>query len=69
MSALSVSLKNRFSAQLRAYGPYAAIGMVVPGGSLVLLGIWVHRHRSAIVAKTQRISAALTAFRKRYLFD
>ena len=32
---------------LRELGPYAAIGLIVPGGSLIALAMWAWRHRSA----------------------
>jgi hypothetical protein len=54
MSGLSVSFKNRLSAQLQAYGPYAAIGIVVPGGSLILLSKWACKHRSTILSAARR---------------
>ena len=32
-------------ASLRELGPYAAIGLVVPGGSLIALALWIYRNR------------------------
>jgi hypothetical protein len=34
------------AASLRALGPYAAIGLVIPGGSLIALAMWAYRHRA-----------------------
>jgi hypothetical protein len=33
--------------QLRALGPYLAIELVLPGGSIVALLLWAYRHRLA----------------------
>jgi hypothetical protein len=33
--------------QLRSLGPYLAIELVLPGGSIVALLLWVYRHRLA----------------------
>ena len=32
-------------AHLRALGPYLAIELIMPGGSLIALGLWLYRHR------------------------
>jgi len=34
-------------AQLRSLGPYLAIELVLPGGSILALLLWAYRHRSA----------------------
>jgi hypothetical protein len=34
-------------AQIRSLGPYLAIELVLPGGSIVALLLWAYRHRSA----------------------
>jgi hypothetical protein len=34
-------------AQLRTLGPYLAIELILPGGSIVALLLWAYRHRSA----------------------
>lgn len=31
---------------LRRVGPYAAIELVLPGGSVIALVLWLYRHRS-----------------------
>jgi hypothetical protein len=33
--------------QFRTLGPYLAIELVLPGGSIVALLLWLYRHRSA----------------------
>lgn len=55
MTGLPASFSNRLSAQLQAYGPYAAIGMIVPGGSLILVSIWVCKHRYRMVSAARRL--------------
>jgi len=30
---------------LRSLGPYLAIELIMPGGSLLALGLWFYRHR------------------------
>ena len=32
---------------LRSLGPYAAIELLLPGGSLIVLLVWLYRRRSA----------------------
>ena len=32
-------------AHARAIGPYLAIELIMPGGSLLALGLWLYRHR------------------------
>jgi len=36
---------SRIVPTLRELGPYAAVGLVVPGGSLLLLWVWAFRNR------------------------
>ena len=33
--------------QLRSLGPYLAIELLLPGGSIVALLLWTYRHRAA----------------------
>lgn len=37
--------------QLRALGPYMAIELVLPGGSLIALGLWLYNHRGQVTAR------------------
>jgi len=48
---------NRLARVLRALGPYGAIELVVPGGSLVVLSLWAIRHRSSLAAWVRRAVA------------
>jgi hypothetical protein len=53
---------HRLANSLRVLGPYAAIALILPGGSLIALGLWTHRHRARIAASLPRllvIAAAL----------
>lgn len=52
---------------LHGIGPYAVLGLVLPGGSVIALVIWLYRHRSDLAAlrlgswckeRAQRIAAA-----------
>jgi hypothetical protein len=43
---------DRLPALLRGLGPYAAIELLVPGGSVIALLIWLYRHRANVGART-----------------
>ena len=45
MSYSPTNWKSRIATVLRKFGAYAAIGLVVPGGTLILLSMWIFRHR------------------------
>jgi hypothetical protein len=45
---------TRLASPLLAFGPYAAIGLVVPGGSLIALSLWVVRHRARLASQIRR---------------
>jgi hypothetical protein len=34
--------------QLREFGPYFAVELLLPGGTLVALALWVYRNREAL---------------------
>jgi hypothetical protein len=38
---------SRLPGRLAAFGPYVAIELFVPGGSLLALLLWLYRHRKA----------------------
>jgi hypothetical protein len=44
----------RVASSLRALGPYAAIELLLPGGSLIALSLWAYRHRSKLMARLRR---------------
>ena len=43
--------------QLRTLGPYMAIELVLPGGSLIALGLWLYSHRGDLTARCAASSA------------
>ena len=45
---------SRIVPTLRELGPYAAVGLVVPGGSLLLLGAWAYKNRPWLAARLRR---------------
>ena len=45
---------DRVSALLRSLGPYAAIELLLPGGSIIALLIWLYRRRASGTASTHR---------------
>ena len=38
----------RFVGWVRSLGPYAAIELVLPGGSIIAVALWTYRHRRAL---------------------
>ena len=46
MSPSPLNWKSRVATALREFGAYAAIALVVPGGTLIALSAWVIRHRA-----------------------
>jgi hypothetical protein len=44
----------RVARSLRALGPYAAIELLLPGGSLIALSLWAFRHRTELAARLRR---------------
>ena len=44
---------NRLLAAGRTFGPYLAIELVMPGGSLLALLLWLYRMSSARASKSQ----------------
>ena len=51
----------RLAGVLRALGPYAAIELILPGGTLIAVAIWAIRHRRSIAARARRAGARTTA--------
>jgi hypothetical protein len=46
---------KRIATALRAIGPYAAIELLLPGGSLVALSLWGYRNRSLLAKQARRV--------------
>ena len=51
---------GRFATALRELGPYAVIGLL-PGGALILVSLWVFRHRPWFAARARRGLATVVA--------
>jgi hypothetical protein len=51
----------RLAGLLRALGPYAAIELILPGGTLIAVAVWAIRHRRSSVARARRADARTTA--------
>ena len=49
------------SAALRALGAYAAVALIVPGGSLIAFTLWASRHSGWLTARTWRALLAVAA--------
>jgi hypothetical protein len=52
---------GRFATALRELGPYAAIGLLLPGGTLILMSLWAFRHRPWFAAHARRGLATVVA--------
>jgi hypothetical protein len=52
---------KRIATALRTLGPYAAIELLLPGGSLVALSLWGYRNRSMLAKRARRVFARLPA--------
>lgn len=61
--ARTVGRTTRLSvAGLRDLGPYTAIALVLPGGSLIALALWTFRHRPLVAAHLGRSLVMVAAF-------
>jgi hypothetical protein len=49
------------SGPMRELGPYAAIALIVPGGTLIALGMWAFRHRAGIAQHLGRVVVVIAA--------
>ncbi len=36
---------------LRELGPYFAVELILPGGSLIALALWLYRHRAGLASR------------------
>jgi hypothetical protein len=43
MKVPAIRSMTRFAAVLRGFGPSVAVGLLVPGGSLILVSLWAYR--------------------------
>ena len=53
---------NRLANVMRQLGPYTAIALIVPGGSLIALAAWTARHPTLITARMVRVLVVVAAF-------
>jgi hypothetical protein len=51
----------RLPSLLRALGPYAAIELLLPGGTLIAIAVWAIRQRWSSAARARRAAAHTTA--------
>jgi hypothetical protein len=49
------------SASMRALGAYAAVALIVPGGSLIAFTLWASRHRGWLTGRTCRALLGIAA--------
>jgi hypothetical protein len=47
---------------LRALAPYAAIELILPGGSLIALFLWFYNHHKRTTADRQRATAVVPRY-------
>ena len=52
----------RLVRSIRELGAYPAIALMLPGGTLIALSLWMLRHRTWLAARARRGLAALLAF-------
>jgi hypothetical protein len=57
---LSVAV-GRLANTLRELGPYTAIALIIPGGSLIALAAWAFRHRDPVTAPLSRVLLVVAA--------
>lgn len=48
--------------RMRELGPYVAIALIVPGGTLIALGMWAVRHRARAARHLGRVLVVVAAF-------
>ena len=56
------SVLNGLARRARELGPYTAIALILPGGSLIALAAWAFRHRPPITAPLSRLLVIAAAF-------
>jgi hypothetical protein len=50
---------TRLSGAMRELGPYAALGLILPGGSVIAFSLWAFRSRSRFAAHVRRALAVV----------
>ncbi|HEX8782556.1 MAG TPA: hypothetical protein VF764_04245 [Steroidobacteraceae bacterium] len=56
------SAMNRLTNRLRELGPYTAVALLLPGGSLIALAAWTFRKRRHVTAPLGRLLLVVAAF-------
>ena len=59
--AMRGTMMNRLVNMMRALGPYTAIALVVPGGSLIALAAWSVRNSTFARARLGRLLVIVAA--------
>jgi hypothetical protein len=62
------SWRVRLLRPIRELGLYPTIVLLLPGGSLIALALWMLRHRTWLVTRTRQVLAAMLAFGAGLLF-
>jgi hypothetical protein len=52
---------KRLANAMRELGPYAAIALVLPGGSLIALAAWIFQRRAMVAAPLRRLLVIVAA--------
>jgi hypothetical protein len=58
----------RLASSMRGLGPYAVIGLLLPGGSLIALCLWIMRHRNWTALERRRIVVMVVALSGMLIF-
>jgi len=53
---------NRLAQKVRELGPYAAIALLLPGGSLIALALWSRRNRAPATIPLLRTLVVMAMF-------
>jgi len=53
---------NRLLNIVRELGPYTALALILPGGSLIALAAWAFRRRTPVIAPVGRVLIIVAAF-------
>jgi hypothetical protein len=66
-----LTFRTRWIARLRTalleHGPYVAIGLALPGGTVLLALLWVFRHRRRMLAQARRTLIIVSALGARVI--
>jgi hypothetical protein len=62
VTAKRTSRRVRLVRSIRELGSYSAIVLMLPGGTLIALSLWMLRHRTWLAARARRGLATLLAF-------